>query len=179
MSFGSTVCGTIAVTVLSIPVGAVYFKGKCAAAVYMTAVTFQPRGRKSLDMRKPGAIIHVLANTGRAVLLKSDSGTTTVDGIALVENADVQVEKFDAETGAGVYVTAKIPWTALADTPPKLEPGSVIWGDVGIVLAKPDGTGAADRIMWANKVPAVIGDIAAEARIVPQLWGRFKVEGGK
>jgi len=104
---------------------------------------------------KPVAVVHDIRKT------------------SLVQKADVTVEPFESETGGGVCVTATIPWREIVAKPPKFALDMVIPGDVGVVLAKPDGSGVADRIMWANPVPVVLGDLS---RLTPHLWGRFKID---
>jgi len=125
----------------------------------------------------PGDVRIAVFNLGKAVVSVHQPAARNEQGRAkTLRDGTVTVEPFESETGGGVTVTAIIPWREIASRPPQFALDMVIPGDAGVSVLRADGSGVADRIMWANPVPVVLGDMASETRLAPHLWGRFKVE---
>jgi hypothetical protein len=99
----------------------------------------------------------------------SPLGTTHVDSVAVLPDAQVAVERY---TG-GYRLRAAIPLTDLGFSP---QPGNTYLGDMGIVYSDPTGTIDTLRMYWANPVNAMVNDLSTEAQITPAAWGRFVVE---
>jgi hypothetical protein len=67
---------------------------------------------------------------------------------------------------------AAVPWKTLGG--PDVIKSVVLRGDVGALVADPDGVATAVRYYWANKTHVVLSDQPSEARILPAMWGEFR-----
>jgi hypothetical protein len=116
---------------------------------------------------KPAAVAYRYQATGRGRIRTR---------IGFVQDADVTLEQIETETGPRTVITAHIPWKALTDAPPKFETGMELRGDVGVILADHEGSAVVNRVYWANEAGRVVSDINLGVRLMPHLWGIFRVD---
>jgi hypothetical protein len=76
--------------------------------------------------------------------------------------------------GAAWAVEAAIPWAAVGAAAPA--ESIDLRGDVGALASDPDGTRTVSRFYWSNREHVVLGDLPAEARILPVHWGTLRFE---
>jgi len=88
--------------------------------------------------------------------------TTTIDR---VQNLSDQVQ---LAQDAGNYELS-IP-LALLNLP--AQAGLTFKGDIGILRG--NGVQTLQRIYWHNKATGLVSDLATEAELTPQLWGRWE-----
>jgi hypothetical protein len=97
----------------------------------------------------------------------SPTGTAEVDEVSVVEEANVKIE----EIPDGWHLTAFLPWTALGLEEP---PQRSLLGDVGLILADPEGTRAVARHYYFDRGSQVVSDLPSEVRVDPSQWGEIK-----
>jgi hypothetical protein len=73
----------------------------------------------------------------------------------------------------GWTLEASIPWKALGGR--DIIKNTILRGDVGALVADPHGVATSARYYWANKTHVVLSDQPSEARILPALWGEFRL----
>jgi hypothetical protein len=129
----------------------------------------------SMLQDKPVAVLYRYRVDGAANAMKfqSPGGQVTIDKIELITAAEVKLGTYESTSGKSIAVIAKIPWKSLTDTPAKFGPQVELRGDAGFVIGNANGTAATQRINWANKATGIVGDAAAQARLMPNLWGVF------
>ncbi len=69
---------------------------------------------------------------------------------------------------------AAVPWTVLGGR--EVRESVVLRGDVGALVAEPNGTATAVRYYWANRSHVVLSDLPSEARLLPALWGELRFD---
>jgi hypothetical protein len=110
------------------------------------------------------------ATPGRAPLgqprtYSSPMGSVTVADAAVLAEARLAVHR----DGSGWRLEAAIPWATLGVE--KLPADLRLRGDIGILWSDPDGRTTVARHYWANRTNVVLGDLPAETRVHPGLWG--------
>jgi hypothetical protein len=98
--------------------------------------------------------------------------STRIDDIRVLTDAQIALHR-EADR---YTLCATIPLTDLAFNP---KPGKIYRGDFGIVYSDANGTTNQLRMYWANQATGLVDDLALEARIEPQRWGRFEVVTGE
>lgn len=128
---------------------------------------------------KPVAVLYRYRVPGatKPIVFQSAAGKTGVDEVRQIEDAQIKVEPYESTGGKTLAVVAKIPWKALTDDSSKLmeQFKTGVRGDVGFIIGDATGTSAFERINWANPARGVVGDVAWQARLTPNLWGTFKI----
>ncbi|NNM87202.1 MAG: hypothetical protein HKL95_01650, partial [Phycisphaerae bacterium] len=122
----------------------------------------------SVFQGKPIAVLYqpVAVNKGSPVRL----GTTTIDRIIRLRQAQVAIRRDGAH---GVYtVEAAIPLKELWINP---QFNGNLRGDVGVIYADETGTSRSLRLYYYNHHTQRIDDLATEAALQPQYWGRINM----
>ncbi len=102
---------------------------------------------------------------GQPRTYSSPMGSLTVADVGLLANARLLIRR----EGSGWLLEAAIPWRALGiDTLPA---NCRLRGDLGILWSDPEGRATVARHYWANRSNVVLGDLPAETRVQPALWG--------
>lgn len=108
------------------------------------------------------------ADEAEKKVFTSPMGETKVDVVRVIEQAEVSFRAHES----GWKLEAAIPWSAIGLEPPPA--GQTVRGDVGVLQSDQEGTRTVSRIYWANRSNVVLGDLPAEARVTPALWGRLR-----
>jgi len=112
---------------------------------------------------------YVVPGTKEPVLFASPTGRVTVDRVEVLAKVTITVRK----RKTGYTLTAVVPWAALAGAPYTPKPGTVLRGDVGVLLGDPDGGATVERLYWANRHTAIVADVPSEIVLPVTEWGSF------
>ncbi|CAF0694318.1 FlgD immunoglobulin-like domain containing protein [Candidatus Methylacidithermus pantelleriae] len=125
----------------------------------------------SVYQGKPIAVVYCYreAGTKEPVEFASPIGVTRIDRVQMIRQARIELER-DVD---GYSLYAALPLAALGL---HLTPGSVYWGDFGIIYSDPTGTSDRLRMFWANRRTGIVSDVATEASIDPAQWGLFEIQ---
>jgi len=96
---------------------------------------------------------------------------TDMDMVTVIEDANVAVGLKDPLEKWHWMAEAAIPWKAIGLAAPKI--GTVIRGDIGVLLADDNGVHTSQRLYWSGKAQTMVCDLAGEARLFPSLWGEL------
>lgn len=119
--------------------------------------------------------------TEQPVIYESPVGRTKIDRITDVsEQIKVTSRKvtLTAEEAGAMQpgevdqIEIAIPLAVLGWKPGELP---VTKGDIGVLMGRPGTT--LDRTYWHNQSAGIVNDIPSEARLVPDQWGRWEVQG--
>lgn len=100
----------------------------------------------------------------------SPMGSLAVADVGVLKDARMVIRR----EGAAWVLEAAIPWQALGAPPP--EGRRRLRGDIGVLFSDPEGMATVARHYWANRANVVLGDLPAEARVQPALWGEWVFE---
>jgi hypothetical protein len=115
-----------------------------------TAMLYRPR-----DPNAGGEPTKFISNLGI-------NRTTTIDR---VQNVSEQVQL--AQDGSNYELSVPLALLNL-----QVQAGQTFKGDIGILRG--NGVQTLQRIYWHNKATGLVSDIATEAELTPQLWGRWE-----
>lgn len=102
---------------------------------------------------------------------ESPVGTTIVDQVKVLPDVKIGVLS-DRDGDHTVWtMTAMVPWSSIGAKVP--EGGSVLRGDVGVLVGDPNGVVTSTRWYWSGKTQTVVCDVPSETRLVPALWGEL------
>ncbi|MFA6291917.1 MAG: hypothetical protein WC637_09065 [Victivallales bacterium] len=120
---------------------------------------------------KPVAVLYkfIVPGTKEEVKSKfaSPVGTVSVDDIKILKTARVEVKK----EGKGYSATVTIPWKELDF---EKSPQGVFRGDVGILVADPEGVRTVARYYYYDQKSQVVSDLPSETMVDPSQWGTFE-----
>lgn len=105
------------------------------------------------------------APIGQPRTYSSPMGSLTVADVGQLEDVRLLIRR----EASGWLLEAAIPWRALGID--KLPANCRLRGDVGILWSDPEGRATVARHYWANRSNVVLGDLPAETRVQPALWG--------
>jgi len=132
---------------------------------------------------KPKAVLYrpVVKGTKEPVRYESPVGKTEIDRIEEVSGqiglASRKATLSAAEAGAMLagefreYLVT-IPLATLGWNPEQLPETR---GDIGVLIGR--GGATVDRSYWHNQQAGLVNDLPGEARLIPALWGPWRVEG--
>jgi hypothetical protein len=105
----------------------------------------------------------------------SPVGQQKVDEIRdISDSIQMRIVRQGGESPQGGWtLEASIPWKALGGR--DIIKNTILRGDVGALVADPHGVATSARYYWANKTHVVLSDQPSEARILPALWGEFRL----
>ena len=94
--------------------------------------------------------------------------TTNIDVVKILDSAKIAVDR----QGDRYTLRATVPLQDLGFTPTV---GQTYRGDFGIVYSDRAGRINELRMYWCNPVTGMVNDLAIEAKIEPQFWGKFEL----
>ncbi|NOY81841.1 MAG: hypothetical protein GXP31_12670 [Kiritimatiellaeota bacterium] len=93
-----------------------------------------------------------------------------IDEIRVLSDAQIAVDR----RVDGYSLRASVPLAALGFQP---RSGQRYAGDFGIVYSDRTGRINVLRMYWSNKATGIVSDLPSEARIQPEMWGVFEIQG--
>ncbi len=119
---------------------------------------------------KPIAVLYRYKAPGAAVPtpFTSPVTTTNIDVVKILDSAKITVSR----QGDRYTLRATVPLQELGFAPTA---GQTYRGDFGVIYSDRTGRINELRMYWCNPVTGMVNDLAIEAKIEPQFWGKFEL----
>jgi hypothetical protein len=108
---------------------------------------------------------------GEPATFTSPTGQTEVEEAVQVKGISVKIVRQRQGDKSHWFLEPAVPWRSLGAA--LLGQTVKLHGDIGVLLSDPNGVQTVGRIYWANKRHVLMGDLPAEARVNPSLWGEW------